>query len=214
MRRNLENIEIVEPPIEELTKKRSWKGTCLSSCILLIILIIVAIIGIRLYVGPGPQVIKTIPADFPTDIPIYDPDAIEDITFITARYKERGLGIATVIPKIILSPVFYNRNTDANGQQTLKNIWNAMIVPDEDYRDSIQIEWRMMDADPGFVISYYKKELMKKNYKIDVESEGKNIKQFSFSRTDGLDGSIYAQVAEGKKTGTDYMILTINFPKK
>jgi hypothetical protein len=213
MRRNLENIEIVEPPIEELTKKRSWKGACFTSCIFLVILGIVSIVAIRVYVGKGPQVTKSVPANFPTDIPIYDRDSIENVTFVPARYKQRGLGIASLLPKLILSPIFYN-SSDSNADGTLKNIWSAVSSQKHDYRDSFQIQWSGINADPSFVISYYKKELRKKNFKVDVESEGKKVRQFSFSREDGLDGSVYAQNDDDKKNGTDYMIITVNLPKK
>lgn len=213
MRRNLENIEIVEPPIEELTKKRSWKGACFTSCIFLVLLAVAGVVGIRFYVGAGPQISKSIPSDFPADIPIYDKDNIDNITFIPAQYKERGLTVATILPKIILSPTFYNsKNTDNAG--ALKNILKTITAPEEDYRDSFQIEWHGVNADPSFVVAYYKKELKKKNFTIDIESEGKTVHQFSFSRADGLNGSIYAQGDEEKKSGTDYMLLTVNLPKK
>jgi hypothetical protein len=212
MRRNIDSIEIVEPPIEELTKKRSWKGACFTSCLFLIILAVAAVISIRVYVGPGPRTSSSVPSNFPADIPIYDKDNIESISMISARYKERGLGIATILPKIVLAPIFYNSDNSTGGG-SFQSIWNAVSTPKGDYRDSVQIEWRGINANPDFVIGYYKKELKKKNFKIDIESEGKKVQQFSFSREDGLDGSIFVQVDDEKKSGTDYMIMTLNLPK-
>ena len=149
MRRNLDNIEIVEPPIEELTKKRSWKGACFTSCALLFLLLIGAVVGIKIYVGAGPESLKTVPPNFPADILIYDKDNIDSITYISARYKERGLGMATILPKLILSPIFYNsQNGDSIG--TLKNLWNAMSAPTTNHTDSVQIEWKNVEADPDF----------------------------------------------------------------
>ncbi|MBI5221532.1 MAG: hypothetical protein HY979_01885 [Candidatus Magasanikbacteria bacterium] len=211
MRRNLDNIEIVEPPIEELTKKRSWKGACFTSCALLLILIIGVAIGIKFYVGPGPQTLKTVPPNFPPDILVYDKDNIETVTYISARYKERGLGIATLLPKLILAPVFYNSPNNDPGA-TLKNIWNAVSTPSSDHKDSVQIEWKNVDADPDFIISYYKKELHKKNFKVEVQSQGDNIQQFSFTREDGISGSVYASTSNDKKSSTDYLMLTVNIP--
>lgn len=211
MRRNLDNIEIVEPPIEELTKKRSWKGACFTSCALLLVLIVALGIGIKLYVGPGPQTLKAVPANFPTDIPVYDKNNVEVITYISARYKQRGLGIATLLPKLILAPVFYNsQNNDS--ATTLKNIWNAVSTPSSDNKDSIQIEWKDVNTDPDFIISYYKKELRKKNFKIEVQSQGENVQQFSFIREDGVGGSVYASNSHDKKTSTEHLILTVNIP--
>ncbi len=211
MRRNLDNIEIVEPPIEELTKKRSWKGACFTSCALLLVLIVAVGIGIKFYVGPGPQTLKAVPANFPTGIPVYDKNNVEVITYISARYKQRGLGIATLLPKLILAPVFYNSQNNDNGG-TLKNIWNAVSTPSSDNKDSIQIEWKNVDADPDFIISYYKKELRKKNFKVEVQSQGDNVQQFSFTREDGVSGSVYASNTNEKKSSTEHLMLTVNIP--
>lgn len=211
MRRNLDNIEIVEPPIEELTKKRSWKGACFTSCALLFFLIIGVGVGIKFYVGPGPQTLKTVPPNFPGDILVYDKDNIETITYISARYKERGLGIATILPKLVLAPVFYNSNNTTKGTN-LKNLWNAVSTPTGDDKDSVQIEWKNVEADPDFIISYYKKELRKKNFKVEVQSQGDNVQQFSFIREDGISGSVYASTSNDKKSATDYLMLTVNIP--
>lgn len=213
MRRNLDNIEIVEPPIEELTKKRSWKGACFTSCALLLILLIACGVGIKLYVGPGPKTLKSVPDSFPADILIYDKDNIEVITYVSARYKQRGLGIATILPKLVLAPVFYgSQEQDAKG--AIKNIWNAVSTPSGDHKDSVQIEWTNVNADPSFIISYYKKELRKKNFKTEVESRGDNVQQFSFTREDGISGSVYATNTADKKSSTDYLMLTVNIPIK
>ena len=213
MRRNLDNIEIVEPPIEELTKKRSWKGACFTSCAFLLILIAGVAVGIKIYVGPGPQTLKTVPANFPADILIYDKNNIETITYISARYKERGLGIATLLPKLVLAPVFYNsQNNDSDS--ALKNIWNVVSTQNSESKDSVQIEWKDVDTDPDFIISYYKKELRKKNFKMEVQSQGENVQQFSFTREDGVSGSVYASNSADKKSSTEYLMLTVNIPAK
>lgn len=212
MRRNLDNIEIVEPPIEELTKKRSWKGACFTSCALLLFLLIGAGVGIKFYVGPGPKTLRSVPANFPSDILVYDKNNIESITYISARYKERGLGIATILPKLVLAPVFYNSNSE-NGP-SLKNIWSAVSTQSSDHKDSVQIEWKNVDADPDFIISYYKKELRKKNFKVEVQSQGQNVQQFSFSREDGINGSVYASTNSDQKSSTAHLILTVNIPLK
>lgn len=216
VRRNLDNIEIIEPPLNELTKKHSYKRTCLTGCGCLIVVLIAAAIGLRVYIGPGPTNIKNLPPNFPSDIPVYDRDAIENITFISGKYKNRGIEIAAFFPKIILSPLLVNmensENSNANSKGW-KGVWQVITAPVGDHRDTTQIIWRELDAEPSFIVSYYRKELMKKNYKIEIESEGKNLRQFSFSREDGVSGSLYVQGDETVGPGTDYAILTVNLPE-
>ena len=220
MRRNINNVEIVEPPIGELTKKYSAfsaiKRACLTGCGCLIFLIIAIIVFIRLALGHGPETLKSVPENFPTDIPVYDTDSIEQITFISGKYKNRGIEIAAFFPKLILSPllVTMDKNNQPAGQTTdkitsVKNLWQTITTPVSDHRDTVQIEWRKLPADPYFVIGYYKTELQKAGYTIEVESEGNNVQQFSFSKEkEEISGSMYVQGPPGQ--GADYALLTVN----
>lgn len=219
MRRNINNVEIVEPPIGELTKRysafSSIKRTCFTGCGCLVVLLIAIAIFLRLALGSGPQTLKNIPANFPKDITIYDEDNIEQITFVSGKYKNRGIEIAAFFPKIILSPLFLTLNKseqnteDAGKLASVKNLWKIMSAPVSDHRDTVQIEWRNLDAEPTFIINYYKTELQKRGYKIDVESEGQAVRQFSFSQ-DTITGSIYVEGDDTVKPGTDYVVLTVN----
>lgn len=221
MRRSvIDNVQIVEPPLNELTKKNSgFKKGCFFGCLFTLILFIILVVSLRFAAGPGPQVLKSVPANFPADIPIYAPDNIEQITYIAGKYKSRSLEIAAFFPKLILSPLLVQLNPDkgtaaAPGQSepTWKKIWRVIIAPIGNHRDTITIQWAALDAEPSFVISYFKKELQKKNFKIDLETSGDTINQFSFSRADGLSGSLYVQGDEQNKPGTDIAILTVSLP--
>lgn len=219
MRRNIiDNVEIVEPPLEELTKKRKGvKHACAYGCLFFILFIAGLIVFIRFFAGPGPQTLKKVPENFPKDIPIYDPDNIENISFISGKYKSRSIEVAALIPKIILSPLLLALNQDADAigatstrQITVQNIWKVITTPIGNHRDTVQMEWTNMDAEPSFIISYYKLELRKVGFAIEVESQGQGVKQFSFSRGDGISGSMYVKGDEENRPGTDYAILTVN----
>lgn len=219
MRRNINNVEIVEPPIGELTKRYSAfstiKRACFTGCGCLVVIIIGITIFLRMALGSGPQTLQNVPDNFPNDIPVYDEDNIEQITFVSGKYKNRGIEIAAFFPKIILSPLFLTlnkneQNTDETGKfASVKNLWTIISAPVSDHRDTAQIEWKNLDAEPSFIINYYKTELRKAGYKIDVESEGMAVRQFSFSK-DTITGSMYARGDEEVKPGTDYVVLTVN----
>ena len=180
MRRNINNVEIVEPPIGELTKKYSAfstiKRTCFTGCGCLVLLIIAIIIFMRLALGSGPETLKKLPDNFPSDMPIYDQENAEKITFVSGKYKNRGVEIAAIFPKIILSPLLLTMNKTEQGTAdtskftSAKNLWSIISTPVSDHRDTVQVEWRHLDAEPSFIINYYKTELRKADYKIDVES--------------------------------------------
>ena len=131
--------------------------------------------------------------------------------------------IAAFFPKVILSPLMLTLNKDETDvsasatstllqkqAQSLGRIWKLIVTPVGDHRNTVQIEWKNMDADPNFVISYYKSELRKKGYKIDAESESQDTRQFSFSNAKGISGSLYTKSDDTDHPGTDYAALTVN----
>lgn len=220
MRRNIiDNVEIVEPPLEELTKKRTGiKHACIFGCFFLVLIVVGLIVFVRIFAGPGPKTLSHIPDNFPKDIPIYDPDSLEKISYISGKYKSRSIEMAAVVPKIILSPMLITLNQDTSDapatteKQNFKNIWKIITTPVGDHRDTIQIEWKNLGAEPSFVISYYKTELRKKGFNIDVESKDtpNEAQQFSFSHPNGITGSLYAKGNSYSTPGSEYAILTVN----
>ena len=217
MRRDIiKDVEIKEPPIEELTRKYSAfstiKRTCLGGCGCLVFLLIILAVVLKFFIGTGPQEIKTTPDNFPSEIPIYDQENIETITFISGKYKNRVVEIAAIFPKIILSPLLIALEKDSNETTsktyTLKNFWEIINTPVSDQKDIIKIRWSGLKAEPEFVYSYYKTELEKQNYKIEIESQGNNTKQFSFD--DGaVNGSFYLQMINTSLI--NHAILTVNY---
>jgi hypothetical protein len=221
MKRNLiDDIKIIEPPIQEITKKKSgWAKACFTGCGCLVFFLILIIVGIKVAMGPGPKEIKELPANFPTDIPVYDKNNVETMIFISGQYKNRGIEIAAFFPKIILSPLLLtldnNENSapdSGNWQNRLKDIWKLVSTPVGDHRDTVRIEWHEIEASQNFIINYYKNELTKANFTIELESEGNATKQFSFKRDDGISGSFYTlKSTEDEKTiGTKEVVLTVN----
>ncbi len=217
----IKGVEIVEPPMRELTKRKfGFAAACLSSCGFFILILIGLVVGLKIYIGQGPQSLKALPESFPKDISIYDQYNIDGITFIPGKYKSRSIGVASLIPKIVLSPLFYSLKNDATGggdagSSTKKfnayNFFRLISTPVSNNRDTIQIEWRDVQAEPSFLISFYKNKLREKQFKIDTESESKTFRQFTFSRADGIDGTVYAQHPEDSKK-IDYAFLIINMP--
>lgn len=217
MRKDLiEAVEIVEPPIGELSKERSsLKRTCLTGCGCVVFLVAAAVIGLRLFVGAGPSTSKTLPENFPKNIPIYEKDAIEQITFISGRYKDRSVEIAAIFPKVILSPILISLNRqNATSSSPNDTFWKIVTTPVGDTRDTIQIEWRNIDAEPSFVASYYHKELSKRGYTASDEVVAGNDYSFNFTSDYGVSGAFYATSNAEDHPGTDYAALTVNIPPR
>lgn len=218
-RPNIEKIEIVEPPLQELSKRPSvWKRSCLFGCAGILILGVGFVVAIKLALGPGPKTLRAAPKNFPTAIPLYDRENIERITYIPGRYKNRAVELAAVVPKILLAPMFITMsqtgetptNTIANEPGTAAKIWRLLRTPVSDAHDTVQIEWHAMDAEPSFIYRYYRTELRKQKFSIDSELTGVDFQQMTFSNSAGVTGFLSVHGNEEERPGTDYAILTVN----
>lgn len=218
---NLDKIEIVEPPIEELTKQPSvWKRAAALGCGGLILVLILLFVGLKISLGPGPSTLRTVPSNFPSNIPIYDKENIDRITFIFGRYKDRAVEIAALFPKIILAPLFISldntgagaTNTPSGSKFSLVKFWQVITTPVGDAHDTVQIEWRNVDAGPQYIYSYFKNELLKNKYTIDSETKSPGFNQFTFSTQNNVSGLLLVQADDTKNSGTDYVALTVNLP--
>ena len=210
----IKDIEIIEPPIEELKKRGPWITTaCMSGCGFILIFIVTVIIGVKLFIGAGPRELKDLPVDFPGDVPIYDEYNVDKITFISGRYKSRSMEVSALFPKLILSPLILNdqQATGTNKSGVFRELWRTFTEPVGDTRDTIQIEWRDISSDAKTMIAYYKNNLEDAHCTIESETAGAKFSQLTFRRDDGLSGTIYVEPGEKKKT-IAYAYFIINMP--
>lgn len=221
----LDTVEIKDPPLEELKKKRSClKQSCLTGAIGVIFFLGSMFIILKLTTAPNVEEVKNLPSSFPKDIPVYDKDNIHNITVTYNQKKGRLSQTIAYIPKVILSPIFLsiekrlppNRATStlllspATRGNRWQEIYTLIKEPLVDDRDTVQIEWTELTADSKFVADYYQTELTKQGYKITATITSGNAKQFTFSKGE-VDGSLYLEDAPEKK-GTDYATLVVNIP--
>ncbi len=215
MRRNVEDIEIKEPPLQELNKKRSClKRSCLTGfgCILIFLLVSVGIIYFA--ANPRKKELKTVPANFPSEIPVYDKDAIHTITFISGQERGRWIELAAYVPKIIVSPLLIalenNESNPASPERTWAKFLRVIEEPVADRRDQVTIEWSNLSAQPKFVEAYYQSALKKANFSVEPTHDAEGSKQFTFSK-DSVDGYLLLQ-DDAQKDGTDMILLNVRVP--
>lgn len=220
MRRNIDKIEIQEPPIQEFKKQRSClKRTCFTSCGCLLFFLIGSLLILKFTTGPRIKELKSTPDNFPKDIVIYDQDNISKITLISGEDRGRALETIAYGPKLVLSPIFLiiekkfpARKENKDGRIEEKNTWQNFMTllkePVADHRDKVQIEWTELPAEPRFIYNYYKDELTKVGFVVNETADKDNIRQFIFS-LDNTEGVLYI-TDEAQKSGTDFVSLTVN----
>jgi len=212
MRQEIDKIEIQEPPIEKLAKKRScFRRTCTVGCGFIVLIFALSLIFLKFTLGPKSKQLRDLPEEFTQEIPIYDTENIETITFTAGKERGKNAEIIAYIPKIIISPIalWMDKNETAkNDQNTLGKLREFIEKPITDKRDIIKIEWSLLPADRKFLIEHYRNELEKKSFNITLESKNQETEQFTFQK-DEIDGVVFIH-DDPKTTETDFMSLTVN----
>ncbi len=223
MRRKIDDIEIKEPPLEELGKKHScFKRTCVSCCSFFIVIIIGSLIVLKFTVGPKTKNIKQIPRAVLTVVPIYDPENSETIILTSGKERSQSLELVAIIPKLVVSPfvLYLDKNyrfirsylPELEDQlRAEKTKFGQFVIfmkkPVADHRDMVKIAWYNLSADAEFIDKYYETELRKKDFAVAAKSTSPHIVQFAFMKDD-IDGTVY--IEDNPTTSfTDKVILTI-----
>ncbi len=212
MRRNIEDIEIQDPPLEELKKKSSCvKSTCFTGFGCVAVFIIGSLILLKFSEWPKTTELKTVPENFPESIPIYSKDDIDLVKFTSGAEQSRARQLVALAPKVLLYPLLSEK-------RSLPQIFNwqnfreYLKRPATDHRDQTIIEWRDLAAEPKFIERYYQSELKKNGYTVTNTSKQENNFEFIFNH-EATEG-IFSIADDPNKKGTDYLIITIKTPIK
>jgi hypothetical protein len=210
----IDNVEIVEPPLHDITRKGSFlKRACFSGCLILIIITVLIIVGIYFLIGTGSKTISKLPSYFPTSIPIYDPDNISQITIESDKYKIRKEQLSEAFKKFIDNPLNVkskNATSTTPDQNIFQKIWQIATTPKESYTNTIIIEWKDIDAEPKFISSYFKNQLQKNDYEFKAENSDDEKPFFEFTK-DYISGTFSAQKSSSNKK-TDWLNISVTLP--
>ena len=218
MKPNLDNIEIQEPPLQEIKKSRSClKQTCSTGCGCIVLIIIALILLLKFVAVPREQTLKKIPVNIETTLSIYDHDNVDRITFVSGEKRKQISTFLTYVPKLLLVPAIVALDIDIPTDQTddvsqWERAYRFVNESEKDTRDSIIIEWKDISTEPDFIEEFYKKELRKKEF--TVHSGTKTIKttEFQFFKKE-IEGSLYIEDNPEIK-GTDFFSVTLHLPTK
>jgi hypothetical protein len=218
---NLDRIEIIEPPIQELTKKPSiLRRLAFLGCGGIVMLAIGFVLAIKILLGPGPQSFHTVPEDFPKEVPVYDKANIDTIDFTPGRYEARAAQLADIFPSSILKPFIKNFRgigTDGDQRMTARNraqkMWAFFTSPDDTFTDTYVIEWQGISTDPDFVYRYYKTELRKAGFTLTDESATTPVRYQHFTNSRGLDGAVEIERATEGGALTHLLLTVYSTPQ-
>ncbi len=218
MPRAIDPVEIQEPPLQELRKRRSClKRTCVTGCGCIVFFLIVVAILFRMLILATPETVETIPTNFPESIPVYDTEHIHQVLTLSGERRGRAVTIASIVPKILLTPIFMASNDAASSTTGMLDAnqsgWDEFVsyvqTPVADKRDVVQIEWRDLGAAPSFLIDYYKRKLEEKGFRTKIaENARESVLTFSGNNIDGT----LRIVDDSTTRGSDIVTLTVSIP--
>lgn len=222
MNRNVDNVEIKEPPIQELNNNRSClRRSCMTGCLFLFLLIFVFLFVVKFAATPRVRKLKNIPDIVPESVPIYDESNIESISYIAARERTRTVELAAVVPKAILLPILVNTEQylpqevkqllgdtgDAQGLDRYIQLIQKPIFPSTDL---IEVTWIELTAQPDFLKEFYEKELQRAGFTVVQIVSDKAVEEIRFTDDSGnITGVFYTEDKTPDNRGTDKAVLNI-----
>jgi len=222
MRHEIDKIEIKDPPIEELNKKRSCvKRSCTTGCGCFVFIFLLSIAFLYFSVGPRSKELKDLPTQLTENVPLYDMGNIDSITYTPGKERGRRVEMIAYIPKLFLSPfvIYFDhdyRYIPRSCDECELDKWEKFIAfmtdPVTDQRDIYEIEWRDLTAKQQFITSYYETEFAKHNFNIKNKSSIAGITQFSFEH-DTIVGVWYSD-DNTETPETDLIKLRISLPQQ
>lgn len=211
MRTPIDKIEIQEPPMNELKKGAScMRRSCGMSCGCLVIILAAILFLLHSTSMPREKELKQIPSSFPTAIPVYDPDSIDRIALATEGRSHQFLTQLARLPRSLGRTIVNRFSLDRRSSPALR--WFAGIVkePKSEARDRLTIEWKNLSALPDFIWEFYRTELRKGGYEIEITADGQSKKQLRFAN-DRIEGSLFLD-DEPPIPGTEYLRMTLLLP--
>jgi len=214
MPREVDEIQIQGPPIDEIRKRSSClKRSCGTLLGIIIVLLMVFSLLIHLVVSPNTKKLSTIPTDFPAGIPLYDNENIDAITYISGKERGQAIELLAFVPKAILSPLILAIESadEAAGADT-ETLWESFIrilgTPLADHRQVVTIEWSELQAAPAFIQSYYRSALTNAGYEETSEQHPNRVR---FVDEYGTTVTVDVHDNGNAQDGTDYAILKIYY---
>ena len=209
MRRDIDTVEIKEPPLQELNKKRSClKRSCLTGCGCILIFLIACLIILKIASSPTTKELKTLPPTISNTVPIYDEKNIDSILFTSGADRGKAIELAAYVPKLVLMPFIVVLEQRYRAPDAILSLIQEPVA---DHRDLYSITWKNLDAGPKFVQDFYRGELTKRGYTLETSTETSEIKQFTFKNTKDIEGAIYIKDIPDKN-GTDTVVLSLQMP--
>ncbi|MBI5728172.1 MAG: hypothetical protein HY984_00265 [Candidatus Magasanikbacteria bacterium] len=161
-------IEITEPPMVQLKKKRAGlKGALVVVAAMMILLIGASFIIVNNVLGPKPQALVNIPSTVTAiGVPIYDEKDIDTITQIPREDARVFVRLATKVVSL-LAPTVIEKSR----------------IQDQPYSDDLLITWKDLPAQGKFIQGYYETELHKRGFTVETTSTAnEQERQVSFSK--------------------------------
>lgn len=216
--------KIEEPPMKN-RKSCLWRG-CSSFFILLILLVGFFVIITAFWGAPTPKRVASLPANFPSDVPLYRfPDRLS-VTFLPGNLEDSIILRLALLPKYIFGPVILKMNPDLPDEQTKLNgvtvipkniswagwqtIWSMPLgTPDT---DTIEVTWEELDDTPAKVVSFYKKNFQQQDYRSEPGMTTPDLQTLIFTK-DKVRAEITIQAkGEVKKQTVGQIWLKVKFP--
>jgi len=181
---------------------------------MIIVLLVIFSLLIHTIVRPRVKHLAMIPTDVPQEVPIYDEENLDQISYVQGSQRAQAIEFLAFVPKAILSPLILTiENADEAAGVDSESLWESFIrilgTPVADHRNIVSVEWSELQASPSFIHSYYQTALTQGGY-TETDELGGDRTRFENTKK-GTTVIIQTEDNGNDQDGTEYAILKIYY---
>ena len=220
MRHHTGDTTIQDPPLQELKKNRQvLKHTCITGCSFLLIILALILVLINVAARSYRKELSHLPAAFPTNIPLYNPEGIEQIIVISGTSNFPLIDYTAAIPKEFLAAIIkkWPRIASSNNISNLeisrpstREQMTRYILSTVSSTLTYEIIWKKIPTRVEYIADYYRNALDQHGFAVIESEPHKEVRLFTFS-----DQTIHGTIAirrEMDDPGTTSVILKASLP--
>lgn len=193
---------------EALEGRPLWLTCCIGCLFLAAALVVAGFVVIRLFAGPGVEMVKALPADYPAELKPYKLGQVTTMAYLSGSDRGKMFQVA-LSPIRLFNNLFPKRPEPESGvvvsTAPLRIVWSVQSAKPESWydkysqmaqgMDSLTFTWDALDAPRDEVLNYYDGLFKKAGMKSSATAEAVTKTDFLVGTRQGAAVQVHLQTS-------------------